>query len=55
MKLLRIYLIVGVLVCCWYSVAAFRGWQAINFGIVDNMGSSGGGGRAYGGSWGGGK
>ncbi|WDQ15414.1 hypothetical protein [Rhodopirellula sp. P2] len=55
MKLLRIYLIIGFLVCGWYSVAAFQGWQAVNFGIVDNMGSSGGGGRAYGGSWGGGK
>ena len=54
MKILRIYLIIGVLVCCWYSVDAFRGWQAINCGIVYNMGSSGGG-RAYGCSWGGGK
>lgn len=54
MKLLRIYLIIGALVCGWYSIAAFRGWQAMNFGIVDNMGN-GGGGRAYGGSWGGGK
>ncbi|MCC9644926.1 hypothetical protein LOC71_21835 [Rhodopirellula sp. JC740] len=55
MKLLRIYLIVGFLVCGWYTIAAVRGWRAVNLGIVDNMNNGSGGGRAYGGSWGGGK
>lgn len=55
MTLLRVYLLIGALVCMWYSVAAVNGWKAVNLGIVDGMGSSGGGGRGYGGSWGGGK
>lgn len=55
MKLLQFYLLVGVLVCLWFSVATAKGWRAIDTGLL-NSGSSGSfGGRGYGGSWGGGK
>lgn len=46
------YLIFGLCVCLWFGVAAAKGWRAPNFGLLD--GSSGGG-RSYGGYWGGGK
>lgn len=48
------YLCFGLCVCLWYSVAAAKAWRAPNFGILDGSSSSGSG-RAYGGSWGGGK
>jgi hypothetical protein len=48
------YLMFGIGVCAWFSVAAANGWRAPNFGVVDGS-STGGYGRSYGGSWGGGK
>lgn len=63
-SLMQIYLILGITVCGVYSVAAIRGWKAPDLGIIKAMGSmssgSGGsgyygGGRSFGGSWGGGK
>lgn len=47
------YLVAGLFICLCYSVVAANGWKAPNFGVLD--GSSGGSGRSYGGSWGGGK
>ena len=55
------YLIVGLVVCGWYTIAAANGWKAPNFGIAKAFSGSGRsrggyyGGRSYGGSWGGGK
>jgi hypothetical protein len=57
-KLLMGYLGFGVFVCIWFGYAAAHAWRAPDFGIVNYMGSgssSGGYGRSYGGSWGGGK
>lgn len=55
----RFYIIVGSAVCLWLTVAAFAGWKAPNFGVLDGGGfGSGGyhyGGRGSGGFWGGGK
>lgn len=62
--LMKVYLVLGITVCGFYSVAAARGWKAPDLGIfkaMDSMSSSSGGsgyyggGRSYGGSWGGGK
>ncbi|TWU15834.1 hypothetical protein [Allorhodopirellula heiligendammensis] len=56
MKLLQFYLVVGIGVCLWFSIATAYGWRAPDTGFLSG-GSSGGvyGGRGYGGSWGGGK
>ena len=47
--LYKFYMIVGLGVCLWFTVAAVAGWKA------PNLGGSSGYGRGYGGSWGGGK
>ncbi|MEO1527344.1 MAG: hypothetical protein AAFX06_18095 [Planctomycetota bacterium] len=52
-KLPRIYLVIGILVCGWFTTAAALGWRATDYGILKSLSS--GGGRAIGGSWGGGK
>ncbi len=49
--LFNIYLVVGIAVCVWFTVAAANGWCAPNMGVLDGSSS----GRSYGGSWGGGK
>ncbi|MCO8122806.1 hypothetical protein NHH03_13745 [Stieleria sp. TO1_6] len=62
--LLTAYLVMGVVVCSWFTVAAAMGWKAPDFGVAKALseGSRGGsygggtyGGRSIGGSWGGGK
>jgi hypothetical protein len=58
--LLLFYLVVGISLCGWYTVAAAYRWKSPDFGIMKALseGSSGGGyygGRSYGGAWGGGK
>lgn len=45
-----IYLVVGVLVCIWFMIAAVNHWQSPKF-----QSSGSGYGRSYGGAWGGGK
>ena len=59
-----VYLVVGIVICSWFTMAAAFGWRAPNLGIVKALsessrgsGSGGyyGGGRSYGGSWGFGK
>jgi len=55
MRLFQAYLIIGVLICVWFSIATARGWRAIDTGFLNSGGSSTYGGRGYGGSWGGGK
>lgn len=56
-NLSRIYLIVGIVVCGWFTTASALGWKATDYGILKSLssGGSGGGGRVIGGSWGGGK
>lgn len=56
MKLLQLYLVIGIAVCLWFGIATAYGWRAPSAGF--SSGGSGGfiyGGRGYGGSWGGGK
>lgn len=60
MKLLQFYLVIGIAVCLWFSIATAYGWRAPSAGFSGGRsdGGSGGfiyGGRGYGGSWGGGK
>ena len=50
----NVYLVVGILICLWFTMAAANGWRAPNFGFLDGSSSSGSG-RSFGGSWGGGK
>jgi hypothetical protein len=52
---LRFYMVLCTGVCLWLTTAAFSGWKAPNFGILDGGGGSGGGGRSSYGFWGGGK
>ncbi|MCA9140227.1 MAG: hypothetical protein KDB00_25830 [Planctomycetales bacterium] len=60
---LVVYLVVGFVICGWFTAAAALGWKAPNFGIAKAITSGGSGssrggyygGRSYGGSWGGGK
>ena len=56
-KLSSIYLVAGILVCCWFTTASALGWRATDYGILKSLFSGGGsgGGRVIGGSWGGGK
>ena len=57
-NILIAYLVFGVVVCTWFTIAAANGWRAPNFGVLDGSSSGGSGGsfgRSYGGSWGGGK
>ena len=62
---LKSYIVIGSLVCLWYSIAAASGWKAPAFaaGSGFSSGSSSGGGFFYtggrstsgSGGWGGGK
>jgi len=55
------YLVMGVLVCGWFALAAYKGWRFPDVGSSSGGSNSyfyGGGssyGRSSGGSWGGGK
>lgn len=57
--LLIVYLVSGIVICLWFTAAAAFRWQAPDFGIVKALNEGGGGyhggGRSFGGSWGGGK
>jgi len=59
--LMIVYLCCGMVVCLWFTAAAAFGWQSPDFGVVKALNSGSGrsgyygGGRSYGGSWGGGK
>lgn len=55
-----VYLVMGAMICGWFSAAAAYHWKSPDFGVTKSFGSSSGrsgyyGGRSYGGSWGGGK
>ncbi len=58
-KLLLIYLVLGITICGWFTIAAAYRWKATDYGILRELSKSsssgGGSGRSYGGSWGGGK
>ena len=56
--LMTVYLVMGCLICVWFTFAAAYAWKSPDFGIVKSLSSGGSGrsyGRSYGGSWGGGK
>ncbi len=54
--LFRFYLWMGGATCAWFLLACILGWRAPDLGMARAMSSSSsGGGRSYGGSWGGGK
>lgn len=59
--LMIVYLVMGFMICGWFTVAAAYHWKSPDFGVAKSFSGGGSGrsgyygGRSYGGSWGGGK